>query len=480
MKKAVVFFIASFTAAAVFAGGIENKTNMSTGYLRNPSRNTESSRPDAAFYNIAGTGFLQDGLYIEAGNQFIFKKYMNEMNCNTPAVNAVIADGTEYADNTTVVLYPDVDIVFKKSNFSVFANFGIYAGGGKLRYNNGTAATALAFLGKASEYKANAKSLAETAQALGAQAAATLALGTAEGTANAQALGALAAEARDGAQLAASVASAMLSAANNHSLEINAITYGEQIGLAYNFRDFISVSAAVRFLEGTQDLKLLSSDFETVLGAGNDEVSCVSTAFGVSPVFGVHVKPFEGFDVSAQVQVRTTMEYEVDDVKGTKVASQIGTGIYDGKTYNSDIPTVLNIGTGYQIDDATYVSASFNYYFNKNAKCNSILGTNDYDDSFEIAAGVDYRVCDALSVSCGAAYGKQGVTNDSNNIFNPILDSFQAAFGTEISFTPFATLTSGVTYVKYFESDYFVSKTYQTELNKNLVMMSVGLTIKPF
>ena len=63
MKKQILKAAAIISAAAAFAGGVENKTNMSTGYLRNPSRNTENERPEAAFYNIAGTAFMKEGLY---------------------------------------------------------------------------------------------------------------------------------------------------------------------------------------------------------------------------------------------------------------------------------------------------------------------------------------------------------------------------------------------------------------------------------
>ena len=60
MKKSIIIaaLVAAVVGAAAFANGVENKTNMSPGYLRNPSRNAETKRPEAAFYNIAGTGFL--------------------------------------------------------------------------------------------------------------------------------------------------------------------------------------------------------------------------------------------------------------------------------------------------------------------------------------------------------------------------------------------------------------------------------------
>ena len=67
MKKLfTVAFLAMSGASFVFASGVENKTNLNTGYLRNPSRNTEAKRPEASYYNVAGTAFMADGLYVEA------------------------------------------------------------------------------------------------------------------------------------------------------------------------------------------------------------------------------------------------------------------------------------------------------------------------------------------------------------------------------------------------------------------------------
>ena len=50
MKRFATAVILISGAAAVFASGVENKTNMSTGYLRNPSRNTEAKRPEASYW----------------------------------------------------------------------------------------------------------------------------------------------------------------------------------------------------------------------------------------------------------------------------------------------------------------------------------------------------------------------------------------------------------------------------------------------
>lgn len=138
MKKILTAVLTLSCATAIFAGGIDNKSNLSTGYLRNPSRATETKRPEAVLYNIGGTSFMEDGLAFTIGNQFIFKEYTNELN------------GTEYKENKTVLFFPDVEAVYKKDRWAAFGGFGVFAGGGSLDYKDGTAATFLALYGATS------------------------------------------------------------------------------------------------------------------------------------------------------------------------------------------------------------------------------------------------------------------------------------------------------------------------------------------
>ena len=105
MKKLIASTIfAAISASFIFASGVENKTNLSTGYLRNPSRNTENERPEAAFYNIAGTAFLKEGLWIGGGNQFVFKEYSNKLDTNN-SYSALGIKDYEATDDTNVYLY---------------------------------------------------------------------------------------------------------------------------------------------------------------------------------------------------------------------------------------------------------------------------------------------------------------------------------------------------------------------------------------
>ncbi len=130
MRKTLLVLILTIVCTGLlFAGGSENKINSGAGYARFPSKATECKKPDAMFYNPAGTAFLKDGLYVAAGNQFLYKKYTNKF------------DGESYSTDIPTYLYPDLALVWKKDRTALFAGFTVAAGGGELEYEDGNAFT---------------------------------------------------------------------------------------------------------------------------------------------------------------------------------------------------------------------------------------------------------------------------------------------------------------------------------------------------
>ena len=422
MKKILTAGTAMILSAGfVFASGIENKSNLSVGALRNLSRNIECERPEAAFYNIAGTTFLKDGFYVELGNQFVIKEYSNTLKTGTPL-------DYKATDNTPVLLYPNADIVFKQDKLAVFGTFGIYAGGGSLSYKDGTSVTTVKF-----------------AQAAGQMAA----LG------NSEAAAALNAAAKKG----------------GHSLDVTSITYGGQVGASYQVIENLSIGLAARFVYGTQDMKIKSAALASPYLNGSDSISYDAAGYAFSGVAGIQYRVLPELDISLQYQSISSIEYEVDNVKGN-LASNFG--VKDGAKFHTDIPSVLGLGIGYRPIDPLYLSLSGNYYFNVNAHQDSVLGKTDYDNSWDVSLGADYRINEILSVSLSGNYACQGITENDNSAFNPVLDCASVAGGVEITPTEMVTVTIGCLYVKYFDETYKKS----IELQKEVFNTGLGLTFK--
>lgn len=508
MKKLIASTIfAAISASFIFASGVENKTNLSTGYLRNPSRNTENERPEAAFYNIAGTAFLKEGLWIGGGNQFVFKEYSNKLDTNdyyaTGNYAALGIKDYEATDDTNVYLYPDLNAVYKKGRWSIFSNFGVYAGGGSLSYENGTSATTLMFLNGANNYKASAltdkeiATTAGTAAALSAKvaeqyaeaakqyAAAGLTDKATEAAAAAEDFASKATEFKTQSDKYAAtatksgeIASASLAMAKDHSLDVTSITYGLQLGAAYLVTDWLSLSAAYRYTIGTQDMTLKCNDSTFKDINKSNKISYDAVGYGQSMVFGIHAKPpvVPKLDLSLQYQTLSRIEYNVDNVKGD-IAQYYD--ITNDKNFRTDLPAVLNLGAGYHVLDNLYVSTSFNYYFNDFAHQDSILSETDYGNSWEVALGVDYRFCKYVGASIGASYGNQGTTDTSNSSFNPVLDNVVIGGGFEIYPTDKLTVSLSCLYANYFDTDYYLgskSDSTKTVLSKDVINAGIGIT----
>lgn len=403
MTKRTQFVAASailmLGAATLSAGSIDAKSNLSTGYLRNPSRNTEDSRPEAALYNLAGTGFLKQKFSAEVGNQFVFKEYSHK--ASDAATQSVIGTST-YKDEKPVILYPNVDMVYRFGDFAASASFHIAAGGGSLDYKKGSGMIK-ALLGGAA-----------------------------------------------------------------HELEVTSVTYGETVGLAYNWNDTLSVAAGIRFLEATQSMTLTINGLN---GASYD-----AFGWGVGGIFGVHYKPIGKLDLSLQYKTITKMRMKFTDVEGAALSSMLG--IQEGDKFDNDLPSEINTGIGYQLLDNLYLSTSFNYYFNSHADVSSAFSPDkdiDWNDSWEISCGADWQLSPKVLLSAGTLYSKQGSKDDVNNVLSPVLDSLSFAAGVEYQVMDQLAVTYGAMYTLYKETDYTASG-MTFELDKTVFQMALSAT----
>ncbi len=403
MTKRTQFVAASailmLGAATLSAGSIDAKSNLSTGYLRNPSRNTEDSRPEAALYNLAGTGFLKQKFSAEVGNQFVFKEYSHK--ASDAATQSVIGTST-YKDEKPVILYPNVDMVYRFGDFAASASFHIAAGGGSLDYKKGSGMIK-ALLGGAA-----------------------------------------------------------------HELEVTSVTYGETVGLAYNWNDTLSVAAGIRFLEATQSMTLTINGLN---GASYD-----AFGWGVGGIFGVHYKPIGKLDLSLQYKTITKMRMKFTDVEGAALSSMLG--IQEGDKFDNDLPSEINTGIGYQLLDNLYLSTSFNYYFNSHADVSSAFSPDkdiDWNDSWEISCGADWQLSPKVLLSAGTLYSKQGSKDDVNNVLSPVLDSLSFAAGVEYQVMDQLAVTYGAMYTLYKEKDYTASG-MTFELDKTVFQMALSAT----
>ena len=84
-----------------------------------------------AYYNPAGTAFLEDGLYVQLNSQTLFKTYEMETK---------IAEKLSHESDHPSAFVPSIQIVKKEGDRSYFLHAGAAAGGGAVKYKNGISA----------------------------------------------------------------------------------------------------------------------------------------------------------------------------------------------------------------------------------------------------------------------------------------------------------------------------------------------------
>ena len=128
MKKSLVI-LSLLASANAFAGSIDYLAQQDAEYFAHPAMIGKVG-VSGAYYNPAGTVFLEDGLYVQLNSQTLFKTY--EMDTK------ILMDFHE-SDHPSAFV-PSIQIVKKEGDRSYFLHAGAAAGGGAVKYENGISA----------------------------------------------------------------------------------------------------------------------------------------------------------------------------------------------------------------------------------------------------------------------------------------------------------------------------------------------------
>ena len=139
MKKCLLITLILLMAAAMIYAG-DNNSNISTGYLRCPVRNSVINNLDATIFNPAGTTELEDGFHIGVQNEIVLRNYSfsggSDMSAalGLPAGSGLLVlDGSESDDNT--YLFPTIMVDYTRNNWAAFFTLTVPGGGGTVTYD---------------------------------------------------------------------------------------------------------------------------------------------------------------------------------------------------------------------------------------------------------------------------------------------------------------------------------------------------------
>ena len=126
----------------------------------------------------------------------------------------------------------------------------------------------------------------------------------------------------------------------------------------------------------------------------------------------------------------------------------------DGKTLRNDTPASFSLGASWKATSWLQAMVSANYYFDKNATVESLLGgannnKNLAHETYEIAAGLEFNVTNNLLLSAGVQYTDFGITNEYTSDLSFVNDSFMTGFGGKYSINEHWDINAGFCFAVY-------------------------------
>lgn len=457
--------------SAVFAGSLDYLSNQSAKYIMNTARTAATDGADIVAYNPAGTALMGEGLFIDVSNQTLLKYY-------TAEETAVLDE--EYEQSEPTLLLPNVYAVYNfgqmgPGKLAAFAQAGIVAGGGTLKWDDGTVGSAI----------------------FAATSGATLAVAT--------------------TATVGPMTMVTTNTGNKTSLEATSVYYSFGAGAAYSFmEDMFSASLGAKYVMARREGKVNGTlSFNTTggmnLGAGNDfstlngdwsiDISDEYSyeANGFTPVIGFDAKPMKELTIGVRYEMETDLEFEYTQDKksasgnGTIVGNTAGTletvvpGVeaqlpdYDGLKANQNLPAILSLGAEYVVMPELTVSVVSNIYFMSSADMEGL--EDEFGTGYEIGLGAIYKVMEPLKVGATFMYTNQAVKDEYleadgallTTSANPILDSLMFGLGATYTVIPNLDVTLAGNWVHYLPVDVDTAGGLEVSYEKDVYTIALGV-----
>lgn len=454
-KTRGLIFAAAFTAAAatLSAGSLDYLSNQSAGYFFSTAQTASTAGAGIVPYNPAGTALLDKGFYLDASNQTILKYY------DESVASKYLSDSYSQKDPTPFL--PSLAFAYNLGNvgpgkLAFYGNGGIAAGGGNLKWDDGTIGTNSYVLG-----------IAQAANALDSTHPTVPHGSTTELTAS-------------------------------------SIYYGLGTGVSYALlNDKVSASAGVRYvnaqrsgsISGTMNLLTYYTATPTAWNLGVDYDYSYS-AQGITPIFGLNVRPVSGLTLGARYEMETKLDFEYSDDTPTvtcanpAVAALVKSKLnWAGKKVRQDLPQVLGLGAEYVFTPKFTLSAGTNLYFMNAATIEDVAGedvSKYFGVGYELNLAGQYKFTEKLLAGLTAMYSNQGAKSsyyqdDTNLLFasaNPPLDSITVGGGVKYNVIKTLDVLLTTSYVHYFPKSATTVAGLDIDYSKTVYNFGLGASYK--
>ena len=407
-------------ALTSFAGGLTTNTNQHSAFIRNPAR-FATLGIDGVYFNPAGTAFLQEGWHLSANWQMVWQ--------DRDAID-LKQNNKKYEGNVYVPCMPTILAAYKTGDWTFSGFFGMPGGGGKAEFDNGLPLfdNLIGGLGAG----------------LGAMAPVPMTISGAS------------------------------------QFESTQYLFALQFGAAYKINDNLSAYAGIRgnYVSNNYMGTIKALADIPAMGATGVEVMAVNidmdqSGVAFAPIVGVDYKVGDfNFAAKYEFRAKTTVENDTKacDVAAGPMMGQVGMketietaagaalggylgGFADGNKLRSDAPARLALAGSWQIIPRLQVMAGWNYYFDKDAKVESLMGGDNMKklsrNTIEYLFGAEYKLTKKFLLSAGIQFSNFGINDNYTSDLAFTHDSFMTGVGGKYSLTEKLDINFGYCYANY-------------------------------
>lgn len=430
LKKGIIGFgILLLSNITVLAGSIDYLSQQDAEYLAHPSM-TGKIGISGAYYNPAGTVWLDDGLYLQLNTQTIFKDYGMSIN------------GKHFDSDRESPVVPSMQIVKKKDDTSYFLHTGAIAGGGSVAYEGGLGA----FEAIANELSGSVKRV----------------------------------EIMPGKYINFPLGKVEYLGGNTSKGQ--SYYTALQVGMAKKVTDTLSLSAGVRVVHADRKLRGYG-DFtsQTLSLLGKDkirfDIDSERTAFGVTGILGADYHPNDKLNLAVRYETETSLDFKTKE-KNLSPFMETLLGKHpvvkewiDGEKGHRNLPAMASAGVSYKVTDKTTLLASGNYYFIKGAKDD--FGAYDgYDNGYETAVGIDHEITPKVTLMAGYQYTKTGANKKTYKDTDYALNANMYSVGAKYKLKENTDVMASYSFV-----DYKTAKNESTNIEYKKKVNAIGLAV---
>jgi len=506
MKKVFISIATVAFSASVFAGGLLTNTNQNAHFLRNPARGA-STEIDAVYSNPAGLSFMEnDGLTLSLNNQSAFQTRTITSTFAPFAMNGGNAT-KEYEGKANAPFIPSLQAAYKTDDWVFSGSFAIVGGGGTLNFDKGLpsfeamvvsqVAAPLAQLSQASNIPAGYAldmSLEGSSITYGAQLGITYKINDMFSAfvggrvsivrngyngylrnvqiENVDAMKTYFTTAAGNAKAVASTLQPAILAGYGNA------TLNQLVGAGFATQDQLAQMAAglgktpeeLGALTVTQTQTAFNTAAAqaegaaagvTQLAAGaaatDMKLDTKQSGWGVAPIFGLDFN-YEKLNIGVKYDFNTNVRLT------NKTAQDVGNMFPDGAESYYDIPALLSVGASYKFcEDKLTASAGYHLFFDKDADMANERNKALDGNSYEVLAGLEYKINDKFLVSAGGQLSRYGLTDKAQSDMNFNCNSYSVGLGGAYNITKKLTLNLSYLFTKY--EDYTKNNPYGVGTN---------------